>query len=75
MLCHRLAAAFARTIIGNISCLLHVIDWHILYPYGDSLALGFSKLDQHRMLNQLQRQPNKVLVDIKMSLLLNTNLK
>jgi len=47
----------------------------MLYPYGDSLALGFSNLDQHRVLNQLQRQPNKVLVDIKMSLLLNNNLK
>lgn len=75
MLCHRLVAAVARTITGNISCLPHITDWHMLYPYGDSLALGFSNLDQHWMLNQLQRQPNKVLVDSKMSLLLNNNLK
>lgn len=75
MLCHRLVAAVARTVIGNIPCLPHIIDWHMLHPYGDSLALGFGNLDQQRMLNQLQRQPNKVLVDIKRSLLLNNNLK
>lgn len=75
MLCHRPVAAVVRTITGNVSCLPHVIDWHRFYPYGDSLAFGFSNLDQHRKLNQLQRQPNKVLVDIKMSLVLNNNLK
>lgn len=46
-----------------------------VYLDGVSLALGFSKLDQHRVLNQLQQQPHKVPVDIKMSLLLNKNVK
>lgn len=65
----------ARTVIGNnISSSSHDKLAQV-YLDGVSLALGFSNLDQHRVLNQLQQQPYKVPVDIKMSLLLNNNLK
>lgn len=46
-----------------------------VYLYGVSLALGFSNLDQHRVLKQLQQQLHKVPVDIKISLFLNNNWK
>lgn len=67
-------AAVAQTVFGNISSSSHDKLAQV-YLRGVSLALGFSKLDQHRVLNQLQQQPHKVPVDIKMSLLLNNNLK
>lgn len=74
MLRHRWVAAVARTVIGNVlSSTCHRLARALYKPHSDPLALGFSNLDQHRMLSQLQRQPNDVLVDIKMSLLLNSN--
>lgn len=67
-------AAVARTVIGNISSSSRDKLAQV-YLDGVSLALGFSQLEQHRVLSQLQQQPHKVPVNIKMSLLLSKNLK
>lgn len=67
-------AAVARTAPGSIPSSSRE-KLAQLYLDGGALALGFSKLDQHRLLDQLQQQPHKVPVDITMSLLLNNNLK
>lgn len=64
----------ARTVTGSIPSSSHE-KLAQLYLGALSLALGFRKLDQHRVLDQLQQQPHKVPIDIKMSLLLNNNLK
>lgn len=65
----------ARTVISNDISFSSRDKLAQVYLDGVSLALGFSNLDQHRVFNQLQQQPYKVLVDIKMSLLLSNNLK
>lgn len=66
-------AAVARTVTGSIPSSSHE-KLAQLYLGGVSLALGFSELDQHRVLDQLQQQPHKVPVHITMSLLLNNKI-
>lgn len=60
----------ARTVTGSIPSFSHEKLAQV-YLDAVSLALGFSKLDQHRVSDQLQQQPHKVPEDNKMSLLLN----